>query len=111
LRRGAWTLLAGNTLVMIGVGFFLPILPLYIGHRQGTALVVGAVFASGLLAIAIVQYPAGALADRFGRRPVMVCSLGLYSLVFLAYLAPIPVWALVAIRFAQGLASPQRSPS
>jgi len=103
LRRGAWTLLAGNTLVMIGVGFFLPILPLYIGHRQGTALVVGAVFASGLLAIAIVQYPAGALADRVGRRPVMVCSLGLYSLVFLAYLAPIPVWALVAIRFAQGL--------
>ena len=103
MRRGTWTLLLGNTLVMIGVGFFLPILPLFIGHRQGTALVVGAVFASGLLAIAVAQYPAGALADRFGRRPVMVWSMGLYALVFLAYLLPIPVWGLVGIRFAQGL--------
>jgi len=103
MRQGTWTLLVGNTLVMIGVGFFLPILPLFIGHRQGTALVVGAVFASGLLAIAVAQYPAGALADRFGRRPVMVWSMGLYALVFLAYLLPIPVWGLVGIRFAQGL--------
>ena len=103
MRQGTWTLLVRNTLVMIGVGFFLPILPLFIGHRQGTALVVGAVFASGLLAIAVAQYPAGALADRFGRRPVMVWSMGLYALVFLAYLLPIPVWGLVGIRFAQGL--------
>ena len=103
MKQGTWTLLVGNTLVMIGVGFFLPILPLFIGHRQGTALVVGAVFASGLLAIAVAQYPAGALADRFGRRPVMVWSMGLYALVFLIYLLPIPVWGLIGVRFAQGL--------
>ena len=82
MRQGTWTLLVGNTLVMIGVGFFLPILPLFIGHRQGTALVVGAVFASGLLAIAVAQYPAGALADRFGRRPVIRrSSLGLETAI------------------------------
>lgn len=101
MRRGAWTLLLGNTLVMIGVGFFLPILPLFVGSRSGSALLVGAVFASGLLAGAVAQYPAGALADRIGRRPVMVWSMGLYSLVFLLYLVPMPAWGLVGVRFLQ----------
>ena len=103
MRRGAWTLLVGNTLVMIGVGFFLPILPLFVGSRDGSALLVGAVFASGLLAIAVAQYPAGALADRIGRRPVMVWSMGLYAVVFLCYLLPIPAWGLIGVRFLQGL--------
>jgi DHA1 family multidrug resistance protein-like MFS transporter len=103
MRQGTWTLLVGNTLVLIGVGFFLPILPLFVGSRDGSALLVGVVFASGLLAIAVAQYPAGALADRIGRRPVMVWSMGLYAIVFLFYLLPIPAWGLVGVRFLQGL--------
>jgi len=103
MRQGTWTLLLGNTLVMIGVGFFLPILPLFVGSRQGSALLVGAIFASGLVAIGVAQYPAGALADRIGRRPVMVWAMGLYSIAFLAYLLPMPVWGLIGVRFVQGL--------
>ncbi len=103
MRRGAWTLLLANTLVMIGVGFFLPILPLFVGSRSGSALLVGAVFAAGLLASAVAQYPAGALADRIGRRPVMVWSMGLYSVFFLLYLVPMPAWGLIGVRFVQAL--------
>ena len=32
-----WILLGGNTLTQIGVGFFFPILPIFIGRKGGSA--------------------------------------------------------------------------
>jgi DHA1 family multidrug resistance protein-like MFS transporter len=98
-RSVLWTLLAGNTLVGISIGFWLPILPLYVGARGGSSIVVGAVFAAGQLARGLVQYPAGRISDRLGRRPVIVASIAAYSLAFLLYLIPLPPFWLVAVRF------------
>lgn len=56
-------------------------------------------FASGQLARGVVQYPAGRLSDRLGRRPVIVASVALYALAYLLYLLPLPVAWLIAVRF------------
>jgi MFS family permease len=100
---GLWTLLAGNALTQVGLWFFLPILPLYVRERGGAPLLVGLVFAAGIAGSGLAQYPAGWLADRVGRRPLMVGSLLVFALVFPVYLLPMPVAALAAVRFVHSL--------
>lgn len=104
-RRTLWTLLAGNALTGIGIGFFLPILPLFIRSRGGGALLVGLVFAGGVVGRALAQYPGGWLADHIGRKPVIVGALLAYALVFPLYLLPVPVWFLVALRVVHAFAA------
>jgi DHA1 family tetracycline resistance protein-like MFS transporter len=94
-----WILLAGNTLTQIGVGFFFPILPIFIGRKGGSALVVGVVTAAALIGASATQYLGGSLSDRYGRRPVLIWSSAVYGLLFLAYVLPMPVEALIPLRF------------
>ena len=104
-RRTLWTLYAGNLLTSIGLWFFLPLLPIFIGRRGGSSALIGAVFAAGLLANAAIRYPAGWAADRWGTRPVLLGSMAAYSLLFLVYLLPLPVVAFVGVRFLHGAAA------
>ena len=104
-RRTLWTLYVGNLLTSIGLWFFLPLLPIFIGRRGGSAALVGAVFAAGLLSSAAIRYPAGWAADRFGTRPVMVAAMAAYALLYLAYLLPLPLAGFVAVRFLHGAAA------
>ena len=104
-RRILLTLYACNLITAVGVWFFIPLLPIFIGRRGGSSALVGAVFAAGLLSNAAVRYPAGWLADHFGTRIVMVVAMAGYAALFLAYLLPLPVIALVAVRFVQGAAA------
>jgi MFS family permease len=109
--RTLWTLLAGNTLTMVGIGFFLPILPLLIAARGGGAATVGLVFATGVIARALVQYPAGWLSDQVGRRTVILGALLFYALIFPLYALPIPPAAIIAVRFAHALAGGAYGPA
>lgn len=102
--RTLWTLLAGNALTAIGIGFFLPMLPLFVRSRGGAPYLVGIVFAAGIVGRAAAQYPAGWLADHMGRRPLLLASLAVYALVFPLYLLPIPSAALAGVRFVHALA-------
>ena len=104
-RRTLWTLYAGNLLTSIGLWFFLPLLPIFIGRRGGSSALIGAVFAAGLLANAAIRYPAGWAADRWGTRPVLLGSMAAYSLLFLVYLLPLPIVAFVGVRFLHGAAA------
>jgi MFS family permease len=104
-RRILWTLYLCNLLTAIGLWFFLPLLPIFIGRKGGSAALVGAVFAAGLLASALIRYPAGWAADRFGTRPVMVGAMAVYAVLFLAYLLPLPLEAFIALRFVHGAAA------
>ena len=104
-RRILWTLYGCNLITSIGMWFFLPLLPIFIGRRGGSAALVGAVFAAGLLANAAIRYPAGWAADRFGTRVVMVGSMAVYAVLFLAYLLPLPLGLFVALRFVHGAAA------
>src|SRR5260370_27187507 len=64
-----------------------------------------AVFASGLLAKALIRSPAGWAADRFGTRPVMIVSLASEAVLFLGYLPHLPLAAFIALRFVHGAAA------
>ncbi len=98
-----WTLLAGNTLTELGVGFYFPILPLFLSRRGASPAFVGAVIAAGVAGKLLAQYPAGRLSDRLGRRPLLVGSLALYSLCFALYLVPLPLFSYLPLRFVQAV--------
>lgn len=104
-RRILWTLYGANLITSIGMWFFLPLLPIFIGRKGGSAALVGAVFAAGLLANAAIRYPAGWAADRFGTRVVMVVAMAAYAALFLAYLLPLPLELFVVLRFFHGAAA------
>lgn len=103
-RRTLLTLYAVNFLNAIGGWFFLPLLPIFLGRRGGSPALVGVVFAAGLLANALVRYPAGWASDRFGTRVVLVASVLASAALFLAYLPPLPVWAFIVVRLLHGAA-------
>lgn len=104
-RRTLWTLYAGNLLTQVGVWFFIPLLPIFISRRGGSPALIGLVFAAGLLANALIRYPAGWAADRWGTRPVLLGAMVVWTVMFLAYLLPLPLPAFVVIRFLHGIAA------
>jgi DHA1 family tetracycline resistance protein-like MFS transporter len=103
-RRTLWTLYAVNFLNAIGLWFFLPLLPIFLGRKGASAALVGVVFAAGLLTNALIRYPAGWAADRFGTRPVMLASMIGVAVLFLTFLLPLPATAFILIRLLQGCA-------
>ena len=103
-RRTLWTLYAVNFLNAVGQWFFLPLLPIFLGRKGGSAALVGVVFAAGLLANAVVRYPAGWAADRFGTRAVLVGAMVGTAALFLAYLLPLPLGAFIIVRLLHGAA-------
>lgn len=103
-RRTLWTLYAVNFLNSIGTWFFLPLLPIFLGRKGGSAALVGIVFGAGLLANAVIRYPAGWAADRFGTRFVLIASMLSTASLFLIYLLPLPTAAFIAVRLLQGFA-------
>jgi MFS family permease len=103
-RRTLWTLYAVNFLNSIGGWFFLPLLPIFLGRRGGSAAVVGVVFAAGLVANVLIRYPAGWAADRVGTRAVLIASMLANAGLFLAYLLPLPIASFVLVRLLHGAA-------
>lgn len=103
-RRILLTLYAVNFLNSMGGLFFLPLLPIFLGRRGGSAALVGAVFAAGLVANAVIRYPAGLASDRFGTRAVLVASMLASAGLFLAYLLPLPLSAFILVRLLHGAA-------
>lgn len=85
-----------------GNNAMLPLLPLDLRGRGGSDAVVGAVMAAYFAAAVVAQYPAGRLADRVGRFPVLVAGQGAYAAGALLFLAPAAPALDVAFRALQG---------
>jgi MFS family permease len=103
-RRTVATLYAVNFLNSAGMWFFLPLLPIFLGRKGGSSALVGVVFAAGLAANAVIRYPAGWAADRFGTRAVLLAGMLATAALFGAYLLPLPVGAFVLVRLLHGAA-------
>jgi DHA1 family multidrug resistance protein-like MFS transporter len=97
------TLTATVFLEWLGATSIVPMLPVYIRHLGGTDLLAGLVMASFFAAGVLFQYPLGRLADRIGRKPVLLGGLVVYGLASFAFLAPIAPAVAIGLRGLQGL--------
>ena len=110
-RAALWGIVAAVFTAGTGVGSILPILPLFLRERGASYALTGIVVSASLVAQAIGQWPAGWLADRIGRRELMVGGLLLTAAASLAFVLPLSVAWLIGLRFLQGLGVAAAAPA
>ena len=86
----------------LGAGAIIPLFPLYLKQHGASPSLIGLTMSAFFLAGLLTQFPAGRLADRIGRRPVLIGGLILYAASCLAFILPLSAWGFIALRFVQG---------
>jgi MFS family permease len=86
----------------LGATSVLPLLPLYLRGKGASPATTGAVMAAYFVGAVVFQYVAGRVADRSGRRPVLLAGLIAYAAACLGFLLPMTPLAYGALRFVQG---------
>jgi DHA1 family tetracycline resistance protein-like MFS transporter len=92
----------------IGIGLILPVMPVLLGEVSGGTLAEAALWGGVLTtAFAVMQFLfgplVGALSDRFGRRPVLIVSLGVMAADYLVMALAGSVWVLLIGRILGGI--------
>jgi len=110
-RRALYGIVAAVFVSGTGIGSLLPILPLFLRERGASYSLVGVIVGAALAAQAVGQWPAGWLAERIGRREMMVAGLLVAAAGSLMFLLPLSVEWLVVVRFVQGLGFAAAAPA
>jgi MFS family permease len=95
----------------IGIGMVVPVRVLYAQSQGATLAIIGAMASAYLVSNFLFQYPSGWLADRWGRKPMMIFSLlgqAALSVVYLFISDPV---LFVVLRFAEGAVAAAFLPS
>jgi DHA1 family multidrug resistance protein-like MFS transporter len=106
-ERTAWIAAATQFFTLVGFGLGLPFLPMYIQslgvtERAEVALWSGVASGSAALTMAVFAPIWGVLADRYGRKPMLVRSMlgGAFVVGAIGFVDN--VWQLEALRLIQG---------
>lgn len=94
-----------TVLVMAGQGVISPILPLYVDSFGVSTALVGATVTAFGLARLITNVPAGILADRSGRRKLLIGGPLVTAVGMAGSGLANTIWILLAFRFVAGLGS------
>ena len=101
------TLLLPATLSVMGIAVLVPVIPQLMEHfasiRGHEYLVQGGVLTMPALCIALFSPLAGWLADRFGRRRILIASMGVYAFVGVMPIFLDNPFAIIATRVGVGL--------
>jgi MFS family permease len=100
-------LLLPVTLAVMGIAVLVPVIPQLMGHFQNVPnyqyLIQGGVLTMPALCITVFSPLAGWLADRFGRRRILIASMVVYSALGIAPVVLDNLWAIVGSRVGVGL--------
>src|SRR5438874_24229 len=88
-----------------GIGMIVPVRVLYAESRGASLAIIGAMASSYLISNFLFQYPSGWLADRWGRKPMMILSLFVQAILSGVYLLISDPILFVILRFAEGAAA------
>ncbi|GAC1358924.1 MAG: MFS transporter [Ktedonobacteraceae bacterium] len=94
-----------------GLGMVNTVRVLYAQSHGASLAIISAMGSAYLIANFVFQYPAGWLADRWGRRQVMIVGLAAQATLTLLYFFVNDPATFVALRFLEGLASAGIVPS
>ena len=92
-----------TAIVMLGVGIVSPILPLYAETFGVSYFLVGMVVSSFGMARILTDMPAGYLAGRVGRRPLLLFGLCLFTISAILAVVASSYEYLIAFRVVQGV--------
>lgn len=95
----------------IGIGMVVPVRVLYAQSQGASLAIIGAMASAYLISNFLFQYPSGWLADRWGRKPVMLLSLLAQAILSLLYLFISDPVLFVVLRFVEGMVAAAFLPS
>lgn len=82
-----------------------PVLPLFAAHLGAGPAGVGLVAAISAFAGVVFSVPAGILADRFGKKRLIIIASLIFATAPFGYLWVTTIWQLAAVRFYHGFAT------
>jgi MFS family permease len=82
-----------------------PVLPLFAAHLGSTPVEIGWIVIASTIPGILISFPAGAIADAFGKRRVIIASLVVFATAPFLYLPVSEPWQLMAVRFYHGFAT------
>ena len=94
-----------------GIGMVGPVRVLFAQSHGASLAIIGAMASAYLISNFVFQYPSGWLADRWGRKQVMVLGLAIQAVLSLLYLLITDPILFVALRFIEGMAAAAILPS
>jgi MFS family permease len=94
-----------------GIGMVGPVRVLFAQSHGASLAIIGAMASAYLISNFVFQYPSGWLADRWGRKQVMVLGLAVQAVLSLLYLLITDPILFVALRFIEGMAAAAILPS
>ncbi|MCX6372721.1 MAG: MFS transporter [Actinobacteria bacterium] len=98
LPRQFWLLVAGTFVYAVGVAMCYPFQTLYLNQRLGLSMTsVGLIIGVTLLAGLPFQIVGGAIADRFGRRPVLILAICAGMALFMGLGVAHRLWLVIAL--------------
>ncbi|MFT6223140.1 MAG: DHA1 family tetracycline resistance protein-like MFS transporter [Paracoccaceae bacterium] len=102
------------TIDAMGIGLILPVMPSLIreinGGGLGEAALWGGILATAFAVMQFLFGPVlGSLSDRFGRRPVLLISLGVLAIDYLVMAVAGTMWLLLLTRVIGGITSATQS--
>lgn len=109
-KRSFYVILTAQMFTSMGFSLIFPFLPLYIKELDtvlglSTEVLSGLVFSSQALAMALVSPLWGAIADRYGKKPMVVRAMlgGAITVFFMGFVKTVE--QLIFLRICQGLLS------
>ena len=82
-----------------------PVLPLFAAHLGSTPAEIGWIVVASTIPGILISFPAGTIADAFGKRRVIIASLVVFATAPFLYLLVAEAWQLMAVRFYHGFAT------
>ncbi|MDP2720275.1 MAG: MFS transporter, partial [Dehalococcoidia bacterium] len=92
-------------IIQMGHGIIAPILPLYAQTFDVSVMLIGFLVSVYGLARIITDLPAGRLAERFGRRSMLIFASVITGLSSLGMALSTEFWQLIVFRFLLGVSS------
>jgi DHA1 family multidrug resistance protein-like MFS transporter len=109
IRRGASGIAAISLVGFLGIFSTTmsknPVLPLFVKALSGSDTVIGLIAAISPIAGILFSFPVGMLADRLGKKRLLLVAGGVFLAAPLLYLAVANPFWLIPIRFFHGIAT------
>lgn len=111
LSKEMWILLITLYFVLVGFGIIIPIMPYFAKSLGGSSFEMGLLTFVWAIGQFLMAPKWGNLADRYGRRKILLIGVSGYAFVFIAMAQAQSMLALIIIRALGGLISAATLPS
>jgi len=103
LRKELILAALAGTIVMMGLGFIVPLFPIYITEKGASNFELGLIVSGFTFSQFLVQPFFGGLSDRFGRKPFMAGGMVCYGLVASLYVFAEDLPQVFLVRLLHGV--------